>query len=288
MFDYADHDWSADSLRRVALETDGNAPILLHNPIERIEARMGPTTLWSGALGDATAGNWLPPEELTDPVEWFLSLDDGASRRFAERMAPDLGWRLPLDHGEPGLSPEWEAEAVQFYNRQERLIANLNCFRSVDVRAPFVRPEWTGFAFRAPRHMRDGRLIQREMLTRFYPRLARIPSSALNGKAPLGDAASRLRPIPRPWHYVRMAANVLGFPAPTNPAFVVNMRSYMRDRPDLRQTVGDLIEAAAERPFLDGRRVRRLWREFLARREVRWRKVDRVVSLEAILQAYGL
>jgi hypothetical protein len=131
-------------------------------------------------------------------------------------------------------------------------------------------------------------MLQREMLRRFYPRLAEIPSSSLQGDAALGDARSRIRPIHPLWHYTRMALNVFGVPAPTNPAFVFNMREAMRNREDLRSMTEELIAAAAERPFLDGRRVRRLWRNFLARREPRWRRVDRVVSLEANLQAHGL
>lgn len=72
------------------------------------------------------------------------------------------------------------------------------------------------------------------------------------------------------------------------PGAVHNHRDNVRTRKDLRSAVEELIEAAARGPFLDGRRVRRLWRNFLGRREILWHKVDRIASLEANLQAHGI
>ncbi len=56
----------------------------------------------------------------------------------------------------------------------------------------------------------------------------------------------------------------------------------------LEATVDEFIEAAARRPFLDGGRVRRLWRRYRAGHAIVWRKLENVVSLEAILQAHKM
>jgi hypothetical protein len=288
--DYAEYTWSTDGLREIALETDGNAYLNINTSVGRMKRELGGAAYWVGFLGEASAGDQLPPAKAFDPVEWFLAWNPppGASRRLAARLAPELRWHLPLERGEPRLAQAGAAESINFYNRHERRAANQILPRSLDIRTPFVRPEWTSFILRAPRPYREGRMLQREMLKRFYPRLARIPSSSLHGHAVLGSTRSNLQPIPRPWHYARMAAYVLGFPEPTNPRTVHTDRENVRTREDLRSAIDELIEAAADRPFLDGRRVRRLWRNFLARREIRVHKVDRLAALEANLQAHGL
>jgi hypothetical protein len=180
-----------------------------------------------------------------------------------------------------------EGQALDLYNRQERRIANIVCPSSLDLRTPFARPEWTSFILRCPRPLREGRWLHQEMLKRFYPRLARIPTTVA-GRAIVGDTRSPFRPPRRWWNYTRLVAYLVGFPAPTNPTGLLNARQYMLDRRDLQQAIGELIEDAARRPFLESRAVKRLWRDYLRRREIRWRRIERVVALEANLQAHGL
>jgi hypothetical protein len=290
ILDYADHAWSADLIRETARETDGNAPVNISTSLERMKSELEGAVYWVGFLGEASAGGHLPPVDTTDPVGWFLGWNQrpATSRRFAANLAPELRWHVPLEHGEPGLPPLRAAESIEFHNRQERRVANRVLPRSFDLRTPFVRPEWTSLILRAPRRYREGRMLQREMLRHFYPRLARIPSGSLGGRALLGDARSEIQPLPRAWHYARVAGYVLGYPPPIYPSAIHTHRDNVRTREDLRSAIGELMEAAARRPFLDGRRVRRLWRNFLARRELKWDRVDRVASLEANLQAHGL
>jgi len=288
--DYCDDIWSADLIRETARETDANAPVNISASLQRMKRELGGTAYWVGFLGGTLAGSQMPPASVEDPVEWFLRWNPGrgASQQFAAEFAPELRWHVPLEHGEPSLPPVWAAESIQFYNRGERRVGNQILPRCFDCRTPFVRPEWTGFILQVPRRYREGRMLQQEMLKRFYPKLARVPSGSLQGRAVLGDARSTIRPGFRVWRYARLVGYALGFPAPTHPRDIRNHHNNILTAEDLRSAVEELMEAASRRPFLDGRRVRRLWRNFLARREVWWHKVGLIASLEANLQAHGM
>ena len=252
LFDRSDYTWSPDLLRRIARETDGNVPILHHNPLLSIVDRLDGEIHWHGFMGDRMSGAHLPPADVDDPAQWFLSHNADVPRRFATRMAPELPWHLPLERGPGDLSAFRVAQALDLYNRQERYIGHIAFLRSLEFRAPLTDSEWSSVMLAIPEQYRRGQLLHRELLARYYPDLARVPTSALNGRAILGDARSHIRPIPRPWHLARMAANVVGVPAPHNPYIAVNMREWLRKRPDLRSTAEEFIDAAARRPFLDG------------------------------------
>jgi hypothetical protein len=162
--------------------------------------------------------------------------------------------------------------------------------RCFDYRTPLARPEWTRFILSVPRQLRHWSGVTGQLLVKHYPALARVPSNRVSGqRALLGSARSPVRTPGRPALALDRLRTVAGLGRGVS-AFWGGFpfQEFLRERSDVRSTIEELMESAARRPFLDGEQVTRLWRRYRRGWETSWRRVDRVASLEAILQAYGL
>ena len=123
--------------------------------------------LWTGYMGEAMAGDHLPPtpsESWEEALEWFLTYNYDCPKLTTDTFDP-----MAVLPSEPAVDESLLSydHQLDFGVRQPYRIAP-SVITSEDTETPYLDPEWVSFILNVPRKYRTDRTLFRAAVTTLY------------------------------------------------------------------------------------------------------------------------
>lgn len=274
-----------DDLLDVAIRTRCQGAILHHPPALRFLERFRAGLIWSGYVGDATAGGHLPARPARTLAE--------ARRRYMKNRAfvrstklhgCDDDVFLPYVSGGT-MDPDvmsWD-EQVLFAEAVPKFAEPLILFPPFEYRTPLINSPWSDFMFSVPNEFRLGELLMTRIGQTEFPAIFGLPtknSAGLRLTAPpaLQSAQRQLNRVRKLVHQV--------IPRIRYPYVLYNdFNEAMRTSSDLRAIARECLERLDRRGIVGWLNLDGLWKRHQWRLQNLGDALLVLTSLELVLSA---
>jgi hypothetical protein len=261
-------------LREVRLETEAliafgaslRQPVRLFQAFlhHQLRARVDPNAvICSGFFGDRPTGGHLPPDapkrSWRDALEWFAD-----KNRYCRSIDPTPpGWRPETSLPDaPACEPQILCfeDQLDMLIRQERFIRSVIVHDSFAYTCPFVASEWIAFFVDQPIAYRKDQRLYREILTRRFPKLFRLPTTSSMGLAAQPGTVARTA-VRLKRRMIRDFKRIFPRSKITVPsgAQYLDFNSALRRPGDLREVVGENLSDLSRRGAVDWLNLEDLW-----------------------------
>jgi asparagine synthetase B (glutamine-hydrolysing) len=275
--------FTEEALRAAAIWSDANTDLAQPSVWLHIARRLGTSApQWTGFTGDGVGGSHFRGGVQSDAeaVAAFLReesgykfLGDPQDIRDAKLVATQTTYDRSLSRH----------EAVWFANHVERYTAHhifMNAFEFVN---PFMDDAFVDFMLSLPPELRAGKRFYDEMMFARFPKLFALPTKGDGWRSGgFKQLAWRANFMVRKAAW-RVAPGLVHHP----------MMSYLdfgyglRERTDVHELGGALIEALAKRDVVDSAQVRQLWAEHQSGAKNHRYELTLLLSLEVALRVFS-
>jgi hypothetical protein len=285
--DLTNDKWDIDDLTRAASRL--KLPVSVHQSYvrQKINDYFGKDCVyWSGFMGDAFGGSYLPEVPNTDKKEAIRRLVNTAptpnykDQSFREEIIEEILLECPWDHlANRKFSLD---QQVDIGIRQNFLHRPLVLVDGFTFKTPFMTPTWGNFMVNVPYPWLLGFRLYKKIITEGYRELAKIPSTT-NAGMPIPASRNMVRVgrlIGRIQPYMRPRDSFHSHPR-TN---YINFTEALRHRGSLQDSVQTTLEDLKKRGLFDPKDLDQWWCDHLNKKIDYTRLLMNLSSLELLLK----
>jgi hypothetical protein len=258
--------------------------LFFHPPVWEIDKWFKDYVIWSGFMGDPTAGSVMPENPsslLEDAKDHFLNKSPLRSDMMLNCSRTDLYPLIDWDgFNYHHLSYE---EQLNFRNRQMKYIAPHLLYPEHEYKAPFLYPEFFNFMLSLPDNYRRGQYLYRKMFLQHFPHLFLLRTKRTGGLPPKAGTLRRKSRAIR--IQIQKELNKI-FPMVINPQ--INYLDFdwcLRKINDLKKIVYENIMDLKTRKLIDWIDFDTLWNEHMEKKKNHAAALMILASVEIHLKA---
>jgi len=276
--------YTMDELLDLSKRFQHQTILFFHPPVWEIDKRFKDHVIWSGFMGDPTAGSVMPKNPsilLEDAKDHFLNKSPLRSDMLLNCPRTDLYPLIDWDgFNYNHLSYE---EQLNFRNRQLKYIVPQLLYPEYEYKTPFLYPVFFNFMLSLPNKYRKGQFLYKKMFLQHFPCLFLLRTKKNLG---LPLTACRFRTKSRAIRIkIQKEINKI-LPLVVNPS--INYLDFdwcLRKRNDLKKIVYDSIVDLKMRKLIDWIDFDTLWNEHMGKKKNNAAALMILASLEIHMKA---
>ena len=287
VFDLSNEEWDVDKL--IATASRLRYPVSVHQSYvrQKINDHFGKDCVyWSGFMGDALAGSYLPKVPNTgkrEAVRRFINTaptPNYKNQQFQNEMVDEMLVQCPWDRlYNRKFTLDQQIDMGVRQNSIHRPIVIVNGF---NFKTPFLTPTWGNFMINVPYKWLLNFHLYKKIIAESFKELSKLPSTgnagmpllASKNMVLLGKLIARLKPyiFPRDPYRSHPRTNY------------INWVEALRHRGKLQDSVYITIQDLKKRQILESENVDRWWNDHLNRKTNYATLLMNLSSLELLLK----